>query len=80
MSDMKVVVQWFKIPPDPAVPARKQDIMQRYEQTKLRTVQQDVTYEDDNADEEVPNAITDDVANGDVPVVNGDEAKDGERK
>jgi hypothetical protein len=68
------MVQWLKIPLDPAMPARKQDLVQRYEKTKLRTVQ-DVTYEDENADVEVLNAIMDVVVNGDIPVVNGDEAE-----
>jgi hypothetical protein len=36
--DLKTMVQWFKLPTDPIKPAQKQDLMQRYEQTKLRTV------------------------------------------
>jgi hypothetical protein len=38
VSEIKTKVQWFKLPRDPAMPARKQDLMQRYEQTKLRKV------------------------------------------
>jgi uncharacterized membrane protein len=56
------------------MPPRKQDRIQRYEQTKLRKVQ-DVTYEDDDTDIEVPNAIMTVVADVDVPVMNRDEAK-----
>jgi hypothetical protein len=47
MSDLKVMVQWFKLPSNPAMPARKLDVIERYKQTKLRTVQ-DVTYRDDD--------------------------------
>jgi hypothetical protein len=63
------MVQWYTIPLNPAMPANKQYIMQRYDQTKLITVQY-VTYKDDDTDVEVINTIMADVVNCDVPVVN----------
>jgi hypothetical protein len=38
VSELKTMVQWSKLPRDPTMPAQKQDLMHRYEQTKLRTV------------------------------------------
>jgi hypothetical protein len=38
VSELKTIVQWFKMPSDPVMLAQKQNLMQRYEQTKLRTV------------------------------------------
>jgi hypothetical protein len=38
VSELKTMVQWFTLPRDPTMPAQKQDIMHRYEQTNLRTV------------------------------------------
>jgi hypothetical protein len=35
--DLKNMVQWFKIPLDPALPTCRQELIERYKQTKLRT-------------------------------------------
>jgi hypothetical protein len=32
------MVQWFKSQPDPTIPTQKQNLMQRYDKMKLRTV------------------------------------------
>jgi hypothetical protein len=72
------MVQWLKIPYDLVMPSHKQDLIEWYYQTKLRTVEY-ATYKDADdaimADVEVLNAILADVANCDIPVVNGDEAE-----
>ena len=64
VADLKVMVQWFKLPDDPEMPARKQELIQRYEHKKLRTVQ-DVTYLDDDE-----NDSDDVIIDAVVPVLN----------
>jgi hypothetical protein len=38
VDDLKKMVKWFKLPSDPALPTRRQDLIERYEQMKLRTI------------------------------------------
>jgi hypothetical protein len=38
VADLKTMVQWFKLPVNPAMLARKQELIERYKQTKLRKV------------------------------------------
>jgi hypothetical protein len=38
VKDLKNMVKWFKLPSGPALPTHRQELIERYEQTKLRTV------------------------------------------
>jgi hypothetical protein len=50
VADLKTMVQWFKLPANPAMPAQKQELIVWYEQTKLRKVH-DVSYLEDARDD-----------------------------
>jgi hypothetical protein len=56
VADLEVVVQLFKLPADPVMPARKQELVERYEHAKLRKVQ-DVAYLDDENDYAIIDAV-----------------------
>jgi hypothetical protein len=38
VDDLKNMAKWFKLPSDPALPTRREELIERYEQTKLRTM------------------------------------------
>jgi hypothetical protein len=38
MDDLKNMVKWFKLPSDPALPQRRQELIERHAHMKLRTM------------------------------------------
>jgi hypothetical protein len=50
VADLKTMVQWFKLSANPAMPARKEELIERYKQKKLRKVH-DGSYLEDARDD-----------------------------